>query len=251
MTGVDHELDAGRAPEGRSAATTPGWAAWREATPRARLEHVLSATFWSLLIVGVVAAGLAGLHVVWRDAKAVHLAVDVLVLGPLAWLVLYLAIYDPRAAPREDLASLSSVPHFVATAAAIVLVPWILLAGILGADLSTRPEVYAEIGQILPVLLLAVVVERRFFDVASVAPVDRLDLRFGFFVLILGSLLAEVLALLAMASHVRWIEAMATVTAGATIPGLLLLIAVPGLIGLYSVAEEKGADVTGEPGAQA
>jgi hypothetical protein len=78
--------------------------------------------------------------------------------------------------------------------------------------------------------------ERRFFEDRHTNQADSLNLRIGFFVLVVGSILAEVFALMAMASRARWIEVVSTILAAVTIPSMLVLITGAVFVSLYRPA---------------
>lgn len=187
----------------------------------------------------VLIAGAVTLVVAW-DHRAFHVPVFVKVVGSLALFAVSVRpmLSDPLL-PDElrDRPLSPTVVQTVASLLSIALLPWIGAAGLFGADLSTRPEFYAQVAQIIPVLLLAVVFERRFFSTEHLRVAEeRTILRFGFVVLVVGPGLAEILALVAIAAHVRWVEAATTVLALSSIPALLVLIAGPVLVALYEPA---------------
>ncbi|HET6508760.1 MAG TPA: hypothetical protein VFG42_18345 [Baekduia sp.] len=212
--------------------------AWRQLSPVRRASVLVR---WSL-VVAFMAGGLAVVvaYVHGQDLPpAVKVGLDVVATVFIAGMVVHDA--EPPLDP-SDPALAPTVVHAIAGMLAMALVPWIFFAGQLGADLSTRPELYGQVAQIIPVLLLAVIFERRFFPVGGGSAGDeQFVMRAGFVLLVAGPALAEVFALLAIASHVRWIEVAATVLAASTIPGLLVLIAGPVLIALYAPADEPAA----------
>jgi hypothetical protein len=187
----------------------------------------------ALLLVGVAVLAVAAWTRWWHGDLAIEVVVDgavlLLLLGVLARLVQNAGeMLDPGWEESSE-----SLPHTGAALRALTLLPWIGVAGVLGADLSTRPALYEQISQIIPVLLLTLTVERRFFDVRKLREPDRAGVREGFFVLIFGAILAEFAALLAVGSGVDWIEVLATILASAAIPGMLVLAAGTVLVGLY------------------
>jgi hypothetical protein len=213
--------------------TSREWrAAWAQLSPLRRRLHLLAWAMLLLFAIGALALLVAMVHTLSDLPLAAKLALDAWFLGVVAWR----AGREPLM-PEDpsDPGPSPTFAHGLASVLSLTILPWVATAGLLGADLSTRPDFYAQIAQIIPVLLLAVLVERRFFAEAT-APTeeDRGLLRAGFVLLVAGPGLAEVLALLAIASHVRWIEVGATLLAASTIPALLVLIAGPVLMALYA-----------------
>ncbi|WP_445148065.1 hypothetical protein [Baekduia sp. Peel2402] len=201
-------------------------------------------------LTGLVACGLALLHQVWAGPKAVHIAVDV---GVLAVVAVGYAVHENPAREGSFTRQALEDPLLAHTGAVLVAfaaVPWIGAVGLMGADLALRSAFYEQIVQVIPVLLLAVILERQFFDVRSQAAprnqrADRFILRAGFFVLVVGPAVAELFGLAAIATSTGWIEAMSTLLAGMTIPALLTLILTPPLAALYALDVPN----SGEPAA--
>jgi hypothetical protein len=197
--------------------------------------HIAFNVLRGALVLGWLAFIVAYTHGRGHEPTTSALVLEVVVVARCVWHVRGLLV-------PEDGASTALSPflaHRLACMLAVAIVPWVLTAGVLGADLSTRPALYEQIAQIIPVLLLVVVVEQRFFSLATGGVRhERFVLRAGFAVLVVGPGLGEIMALLAIASHVRWIEVVTTVVAASTIPSLLVLIAAPVLVGLYEPSAE-------------
>lgn len=217
---------------------------WRRLSPARRASQ---AVLWSLLVVFVVGA-LACLVAYTRmqdPSLAEEVILDAIAVAVVTWMV----VHDPPMPSDPSHPALApTIVHSVAALLTLAVVPWVLFAGLLGADLSTRPDFYGQVAQIIPVLLLAVLFERRFFAVEpGRSGRERGFLRAGFVVLVVGPGLAEILALLAIASHVQWIEVVTTVLAASSIPALLVLLAGPVLLALYAptVEEEAVAEPVG------
>jgi hypothetical protein len=191
----------------------------------------------ALLLVGLAVLAVAAWTRWWHGGLVIEAVVDGAVLLLLIGVLARLAQNaDEMLDPGWEESS-ETLPHTGAVLLALTLLPWIGVAGVLGADLSTRPELYEQISQIIPVLLLTLTVERRFFDVRALRrEPDRAGVREGFFVLIFGAIVAEFAALLAVASRVDWIEVLATILASAAIPGMLVLASGTVLVGLYPSA---------------
>jgi hypothetical protein len=209
---------------------------WRQASGTVRLSGAMLVSSLVLLLIGLAVLAVAAWTRFWHGGLAIEVVVDgavlLLLIGVLARLAQNAGeMLDPAWDESPE-----TLPHSGAVLLALTLLPWIGVAGVLGADLSTRPELYEQISQIIPVLLLTLTVERRFFDVRKLREPDRAGVREGFFVLILGAIVAEFAALLAVASGVGWIEVLATVLASSAIPGMLVLASGTVLVGLYPPA---------------
>jgi hypothetical protein len=223
----------------RSSVEAPAWA---DLAPPERFVRVAMLLLLAGYVTGVLAVGLALVHRVWDGPTLAHVVVDVAVLL-LATVALVLREGPSSFAPARLFLTDPLLPHQMAVLLAFATLPWLLTAGLLGADLSTRPELYSQLVQVIPVLLLAVVLERRFFDAAPrsyrAEADERFVLRTGFTILVLGPILAEIAGLVAVASHVRWVEVVATLLAGVTVPALLVLITTPVLAALYVEAADR------------
>lgn len=185
------------------------------------------------MLVGLTAFNVIAVHQADIEDGRLEAAVIAVLATPLARQLISFARLDPGSRAGDLLEEPWAVPHAAAVIVAATSVPWIAVAALLGADLSVRVGFYEQITQVIPVLLLTLIVERRFFEVERLGAGEREDVRIGFFVLVFGAIGAEIAALLAVASDVSWIEVVATILSSATIPGMLVLVSGTVLIGLY------------------
>lgn len=210
-----------------------GIAKWRTTWPcLSPARRAVYATFNVLILVSTLGV-VAGVALVLARLSSLPV---VLVASALALAVTFWELVVDPLLPEDtsDRPLSATVVHQVASVLALAILPWVLVAGQLGADLRTGPELHAQVVQVIPVLLLAALFERRFFPSAPDRLVeDRTVLRFGFVFLVAGPCLGEVFALLALATHAGWVEVTATVLSAAAIPSLLVLIAGPVLVALY------------------
>jgi hypothetical protein len=113
-------------------------------------------------------------------------------------------------------------------------------AGILGLNLALRETFYAQVSQVLPVLLLTFAVEQRFFTRLT-HPDARADAQWAFGFVMVSAAVAEVLVLVSLASHADWLEWSATITTAMAVPASLALIGVSAFVNAFRLR-------AGEPG---
>jgi hypothetical protein len=209
-------------------------AAWSRLSPNRKASNAILHVLFLAFAAGAFAVGVAVAH-----RLVASLAGRFVLDGLVGLVVIVSVVRDPLMPTGGDDPGFSPVfGHQAAAVLGFVLVCWTGFAGLAGVDLSTSVDFYAQLAQIIPVLLLAVAVERRFVPGGLDRPSEdeRFVLRGGFVFLVVGPALAELLALLAIASHVRWIEVTATLLAAGAVPSLLVLLVTPLAIALYAPA---------------
>jgi hypothetical protein len=102
-------------------------------------------------------------------------------------------------------------------------------AGILGVNLAIGETFYAQVSQVIPVLLLTFAVEQRFFTSLR-HPDTRDDAEVAFAFVMVTAAVAEVLVLTSLATSTVWVHWAATIASAAAIPASLALITVSAFV---------------------
>lgn len=133
---------------------------------------------------------------------------------------------------RRSVTSYDQLPYswgiFTGTAAGAAITS----AGILGANLVLREVFYAQVSQVIPVLLLTFAVEQRFFTRLTTQD-TREDAQFAFIFVMMAAAVAELLVLSSLASSAVWVHWAATIATAMAVPSSLALITVAGFVNAF------------------
>jgi hypothetical protein len=105
-------------------------------------------------------------------------------------------------------------------------------AAILGVDLALTETFYAQVSQVIPVLLLAFAVEQRFFT-GLTHPDAREDAQWAFAFVMVTAACAEVLSLASLASTAHMVQYPATIATAMAVPASLALLSVSAFVNAF------------------